>query len=57
MNPPVDHGRVRVQVAAIWVQRVVDLGKTSLREDRINHAPHGRPIRDARRIPREWHSP
>jgi hypothetical protein len=45
----VDHGRVCVQVTAVGVQRVVDLGKTLLGEDRINHTPHGRQIRNAKR--------
>jgi len=31
-----DHGRVGLQATAIRVQRVVDLGKTRLGEDRIN---------------------
>jgi hypothetical protein len=43
----VNHGHVGVQVAAVGVQRVVDLGKPRLGEDRVNHAPHRRPGRAA----------
>jgi hypothetical protein len=38
-----DHGLIGVQVTAIGVERVVDLGKTRLFEDRIGHTKDNRP--------------